>query len=333
MNRAPRCPPPRFDAWIVPPWRSAIQRAIARPRPVPPLGASGARQNRSNTWSSVRRIDARVPRPRRSATPPARPSPSRDHPPGSGGSRCPRGSPPAGAAAPRRRGRGPARPPARAARRVARPRAPATRSPRPRRCARSVSAIASSTASASVRASSSRSATRCSIRAAPASRSSIARSTVAGSSRPRRSSAIAARVIASGVRSSWLASAANSRWRSQRLADRHQRPAGVHVAHRDGRGEDGEPAAEQDDEQRPERVELRGPVADDERDEPARRRLDGLREDADRRVCRSSSRRSSAGPRRSPPSSAHPDGTPPRAPVPGPRPRCRTASPAPAAGW
>ena len=51
VNRAPGARRRRFAAWIVPPWRSAIQRAIARPRPVPPLGASGARQNRSNTWS------------------------------------------------------------------------------------------------------------------------------------------------------------------------------------------------------------------------------------------------------------------------------------------
>ena len=48
MNRAP--PSGRLATAIRPSWRSTIDLAIARPRPVPPAAAPGARQNRSNTW-------------------------------------------------------------------------------------------------------------------------------------------------------------------------------------------------------------------------------------------------------------------------------------------
>ena len=58
----------------------------------------------------------------------------------------------------------------------------------------------------------------------------------------------------------------------ERLADRHQRAAGVDVAHRDRRREDGQAAAEQDDEQRAQGVHLRGPVADHHAPSPTRSR-------------------------------------------------------------
>ena len=214
-DHEPRARPPAraVPRGSTPPWRSAIQRAIARPRPVPPAGASGARQNRSNTCSRCVGVDARPlvldgqPRP----------GPDRDRHPAARRRVADRvvdeDRRPAGAAAPRRRGRARARRPAPAARRAPRPRAPATRPPRPRR------------ARGPCRSPRARRRRRRSARAAAGRRRATPSGwpprrgrrapgpPSAGSARPRRSSAIAARVIVSGVRSSWLASAANSRWR------------------------------------------------------------------------------------------------------------------------
>ena len=159
-NRAPGCPAARFDAWIEPPWRSAIQRAIARPRPVPPLGASGARQNRSNTCSRCAGVDPRSlvldAQPR--------PGPDRDRHPAARRRVADRvvDQDRRQLAQPRLvaadgRGHDVQHQPDAA---MPRPRAPATRSPRPRRARGPCRPSRASTASASVRASSSRSSTR-----------------------------------------------------------------------------------------------------------------------------------------------------------------------------
>ena len=74
----------------------------------------------------------------------------------------------------------------------------------------------------------------------------------------------------SGVRSSWLASAANSRWRRSdvrwapsEFADRDQRPLGVDPAERDRHDHDQHPADEQHGEQRLERLDLGRAVLED----------------------------------------------------------------------
>ena len=72
-----------------------------------------------------------------------------------------------------------------------------------------------------------------------------------------------------GVRSSWLASAANSRWRrraarwdDERLADRDERPARVEGPEPDGHEHDDAAADQQHAEDRVERLLLGGPVLD-----------------------------------------------------------------------
>ena len=67
----------------------------------------------------------------------------------------------------------------------------------------------------------------------------------------------------SGVRSSWLASAANSRWRRQRLADRNERAGRVRPSADDCRGQGEEAADDEDDEQRIERALLGADVLRD----------------------------------------------------------------------
>ncbi len=61
IRASKRAPPSgRLAAAIRPPWCSTIQAAMARPRPVPPLGASSARQKRSKTCG---RSSGRIPGP------------------------------------------------------------------------------------------------------------------------------------------------------------------------------------------------------------------------------------------------------------------------------
>ncbi len=224
-KRAP--PSTRLAAPIRPPWRSTIQAAMARPRPVPPMGASSARQKRSKTCD---RSSGRMPGPvsstaRTAASPSARTRTVTEPPGGvwatalstrivtscrrrSGSPSTTAGSGSATRATPRS-----------AASDVSGPAASTATS------ARSTGTCSSSIVPASVRARRRRSSTRAARWVVSASMSSRAVPTSAtGWPALRRRSVTLVRITVSGVRSSWLALAANSRWRRRAASRRSIAP-------------------------------------------------------------------------------------------------------------
>ena len=273
IRASKRAPPSgRLAAAIRPPWRSTIQAAIARPRPVPPLGASSARQKRSKTCG---RSSGRIPGPLSStastaASPSARTRTVTE--------------PPAGVWATalstrivtscRRRSGSPVHDGGQGVDDHGHAAIGGHRRQRARSLHRDVGEVHRHLLQLQ----------RAGVgpgeqQEVVDERRQVGRLGVdVVEGRPdrgdrlaglRRRSVTLARITVSGVRSSWLALAANSRWRRRAAvapvdggADRDERPPGVDPAGDDRQGQGGQAAEDEDREERREQALLGDPLAD-----------------------------------------------------------------------